>query len=636
MWDLMWRSETDLDPRLIRQWAVGPVNAVAWWPGDPGPMLAVGTDEKLGDGEDRYRLLIIDVATGQIRELPSAEAIFAVAFAVTVDGPVLVDTHTGGGLRVWNAVDGSLIRAIPDGGGRDAAVVEVDGRPQVVTTHGRWWLPSGTPANGPKLPPLSTVAVGPGPVLLGAEERRPALWDLRSRKLIPTPPGLQRIQRMALDASGRRNLATVIDDSTQMTTFDLATGVPVAPPIVAHAGGLMLPQTRFLGSTEMALVGDVIAVSTRWRVHLWNAATSEPAGSPLTGPVGAAVLAMARWQGRDLLLTGSEDDGVVGLWDLDVPVHRAPGHGERIVAITRAEPAGVVVSVDEGGTIVARDESDGRLLHNPLATGVEPARGVAAWPDGAATVGGSEEARHPWLRRFDLTTGDRLDPDIDLRSRFVRHLLRADLDGTAVLVTLSQGPVLRVFRAADGLLLGETKIEARSGVSGFAVGSAAGRPAVVLSTWYHPMSVFTLDDLTAAPITIPGAGDDAVLAVDGPHIVARRHDEGEGEGVRPGHIVRVWDTAGHPVTPGIRRPAPVTQAAVRAWPTAYLAHADRTVTLTDLVTGQDAGEPLRLPLAPSSLAVTADGDLLAGAGSDVLRYHPPGVKLEKHPGRRPR
>jgi hypothetical protein len=438
---------------------------------------------------------------------------------------------------------------------------------------------------------------------------------------------------------GGREVVTVVDETAALTTFDPATGEPLAPPVLAHRGGpLMLPHTRRLGPTEVAVVGEVIAVSTRWRVHLWAATTSRAAGPPLAGPVGAAVLAVARWEGRDLLLTGSEDDGVIGLWDLGVPVERAPGHGQRIVAVTRAEPAGVVVSADPGGTLVARHESDGRLVREPLATGVDSIQCVAAWADGgairAAIGAGAAEARDPQLRRFDLTTGERLGPDLDLGSRFVRHLLRADLDGTAVLVTLTQGPLLRVLRAADGLLLGETKIEARSGVSGFAVGSAAGRPAVVLSTWYHPMSVFTLDDLTAAPITIPGAGDDAVLAVDGPHIVARRHDEGEG--VRPGHIVRVWDTAGHPVTPGIRRPAPVTHAAVRAWPTAYLAHADRTVTLTDLVTGQDAGEPLRLPLAPSRLAVTADGDLLAGAGSDVLRYHPPGVKLEKHPGRRPR
>jgi len=61
---------------------------------------------------------------------------------------------------------------------------------------------------------------------------------------------------------------------------------------------------------------------------------------------------------------------------------------------------------------------------------------------------------------------------------------------------------------------------------------------------------------------------------------------------------------------------------VRAWPAVYLTHADATVSLTDLETGTDLCLPMRLPSPPISLAVTQDGDLLVGSGSDVTRFHP--------------
>src|SRR3712207_3152060 len=94
LWDLRWRSGTDLDRRLIRQWRIGGVRAMAWWSGEPEPMLAVSTTERSGSRQERYRLLVGDAETGRFRELPSSAFVSNLAFAATTSGPLLVSSES--------------------------------------------------------------------------------------------------------------------------------------------------------------------------------------------------------------------------------------------------------------------------------------------------------------------------------------------------------------------------------------------------------------------------------------------------------------------------------------------------------------------------------------------------------------
>ena len=75
---------------------------------------------------------------------------------------------------------------------------------------------------------------------------------------------------------------------------------------------------------------------------------------------------------------------------------------------------------------------------------------------------------------------------------------------------------------------------------------------------------------------------------------------------------------------GADRPGPgrVRSSGASTCPTDR-ARPDKTVTLLDMGTGREVCAPLRLPRRPGPMAVTGDGDLVVGFGSDVARLRPP-------------
>jgi hypothetical protein len=639
-WRTIWRSTTDLDPRLVRRWHVGPLTAVAWWSDERRPRLAVGTETPAGERHE-HRLRLWDVLSGQVIDLPVESRVLNVTFSPSVDGLVLVSGHYDGA-RLWDVESGTELRSrIEIGQGREVGVVETRDGTQMVVRNGvgwvgRFWLPSGVFVRGSHLHEVGSVATGrltDGRAVMVTAQELLSVIDLDNGELISllaSPGRGSAVKKMALWAEDGRDRLTVIKGD-RVLTVDPVTGEPVGEPIMAHREGqnrgVMSPRTGSIsGDTELAVVGGAVAVSTRWRVHLWDPHRTAPAAPPLAGPVAAARLQAVHWQGRDMLLTGSQDDEVVALWGLDRPVDRAPGHEQRIVQITRAEPADVVVSVDDGALIVARDCADGRLMNRVAVPGVERPHVVAAWSDdvGPSVAIGAGNDYYPdrYLHRLNLTTGELRRPEIDLGIRMVHHVVRAEVDGQAVLVTYARNR-LQIRGTDDAEPLGETVAELGSRVNGFLAATAPdGRPVLVISTWWAGMRVYALDDLSASPLLIPEAGDDAALAVSGSHIVALQHHDSEMRRRRPGHFLRVWDTSGRLLQPGVHRPSDVTHAAVRSWPQVYVAHADRTIALVDLATGRELCSPLSLPGAVISLATTRDGDLLTGIGSDVTRYHP--------------
>jgi WD40 repeat protein len=594
-WEVVWASGTDDDPRMVRRWRIGPVRTVAWSADSGLPLVAAGVPSGIR---------VWDIDGGTL--WTAAGEPLCLAFA----GPTLVSGHTDG-LRIWDAATGAPIGQVTDiGQVHQLIVVDTPDGPQALTRNGRdrvqrWWLPSGRPVDGPALPAAHAIAagrLGDGRLVLLAGLDGLALRDLGSdeQTWVVEPPGLNRIRAVALSTGTGRDLATIVGDKGQIQTLDVRTGVPLAEAIPPPDG--RHEQAR---RPRIAVVGGVLAVSDRWRVRLYDPATSRPAGPPLPGPVAAATVAAA----GNLLLTSSEEDQTVALWDLSRSPGQEPGHDERVVGIALAG-AGVVVSADAGGTLLVRDAADGRLLHPPTRTAVLNTRSVTAWTEGpaivAATGAGERDFPDPFVRLLNLTTGEPLRPPIDTRQRLVRHLASAG----PMLIT-RDGP-LRAWRIADGALLDERIPVARSGPTGFGVGSRAGRIVVATSTYRDPLEIQDLSDPDADPVLVPDAGDGRILAVSGPYIVTRG---------------RVLDTTGRTIAAGIRRLADATLAAVRVWPQAYLAHEDGTITLTDLLTGDDLAPPTLLPSPAIGLATTADGGLLVGYGSDVARLNPPLVSL---------
>ncbi|MFI1992875.1 hypothetical protein [Actinoplanes sp. NPDC020271] len=582
-WPVVWAGGTDDDPRMIRSWRVDGVRTAALAPDLVAAGIPSGIEVRDLGGEPRWT-----TACPEPRCL---------AFA---DG-LLLSGHADG-LRIWDAATGTPLRRVPDPGQvQQLIVVGTD----VLTRDGRalvqrWRLPSGRPVGGPPLPAAHAVAggrLGDGRRVLLAGLDGLALHDLDSHEQtwIVEPPRLGRVRSVALGTATGRDLVTVVDQKGSIQTFDVRTGAATAEPILAPPGRPEHARRR-----RLVVAGGILAVSDRWRVHLYDQATCAPAGPALPGPVAAPTLTVA----GDRLLTSSAEDHCVAVWDLSRPAPGEPGHDERIVALALAGP-GVVVSADSAGTLLARDTADGRLLHPPARTGVPHTHTVAAWTDGpsivAATGAGTPDHRDPLVRLLDLATGEPYRPPIDTGQRVVCRLA---VTGPELITEYGW---LRKWLIRDGSLRDAWIPPPGPAATGFGVGTRDGRDVVVTCVPGLRFEVHDVGDLSAGPVVVPAGPDDVMLAVSGPHIVTRG---------------RVLDTAGRTIAAGVRRLADATLAAVRVWPQAYLAHEDGSISLTDLLTGADLAPPVTLPSRPISLVTAADGDLLVGYGSDVARLRP--------------
>ncbi|RKS68418.1 WD40 repeat protein [Actinomadura pelletieri DSM 43383] len=639
LWRAAWASGTDLDPRLLLKLHVGPVETVAWREVGNRPLMAVGTcdldDGGFGPG---YRLRLWDVLSGRSRDLPCTEATRCLAFAMTAEGPVLVSGHTDGCLRIWDVSEASLRKVVNTGedGLMDLYVAELGDRVQVLTRDERgrvhlWSLPDGDRVGELDVPIAFTIRGGrlaDGRHVLLTAGHGMTLWDLDRGIRLPLPPQLpqsRRVKDIVLFTSGGRDRVALVDESYRIVACDFATGAQLSSPITVHAvhrpDGLMQIWDRPRPGVDLFAVSGTLAVPTPQRVHLWDLETSQERQVPLTGPVAHSITQAVGWQGRELLLTGSSYDGVVVLWDLERPVTRPPGHGQHVVSVSLA--ADTVVSVDEGGTILARRSATGRLISPPLETGVECARVVTAWTDGrdvlAGMGAGSRYVPDGHLRRWNLTIGKRYGTQTEAHPTYLHHMARVRLKGEDVLVTLGPDRMIKLWRPADGVLLAETMTGMSSLVTGFAIGDDEGRPVMAVSSGGRSVRVQALDDLAATPVIVPEAGDDVVFDIVGPHIVTGHRDHEYGNP----RTVRVFTVSGDRFGTELRGTADITAVAVRTWPTAFIGRADGTVTLTDLETGRDLCPRLLLPSRPKTLNVTDEGDLIVAFASDLARFHPP-------------
>ncbi|GLY05027.1 WD40 repeat domain-containing protein [Actinoplanes sp. NBRC 101535] len=587
-WEVIWASTTDDDPRIVRRWQTGPVQTSAI--DTSTALIAVGSGSGI-----------------QVRNIDNENLWTAPGEPLCLEfaGRILLSGHTDG-FRIWDATDGTPIGEV-SGIGQVHQIVVVDAAegPQMVTRNGRnrvqrWSLPSGRPIGGPELPDGHTITagrLGDGRLVLLAGLDGLALHDLDSheRSRLVGPPSIDGIRSVALGTATGRDLVSAVDQSGGIHTFDVRTGAAVGEVIPTPAGRPEQGRRQ-----RIAVVGGVLAVSDRWRVRLYEQATSAPVGPPLAGPVAASTMAAS----GTYLLTSSKEDRSVVLWDPTRPTSREPGHDARIIGITRAR-ADVVVSADAAGTLLARDTADGRLLHPPTRTAVVNTRALTAWTDGpaivAATGAGEPDRRDPLVRLLDLTTGQQYHPPIDTGQRLVRRLAVV-----GPLLITGDGRV-RTWRTCDGAPQDEWTPPAGPAPSGFGVGTRYGRDVVVTCVTGERFRIHDAGDLGIGPTVIPAREDDVVLTVSGPYIVTRG---------------RVLDTSGHTVRAGIRRLTDATLATVRAWPQVYLAHEDGTISLTDLLTGEDLTPPMTLPSMPISIAATTDGDLLVGYGSDTARLSP--------------
>lgn len=633
LWRAVWSTGHDM-PRLGRLVRTGPVISVGSGGDDKHPLVAVVTGRSPAD-ETGNRLQMWDVISGSVVTVP-VDAVQCVAVSVSADGPVVVTGHADGTVRVWAMPDMTLRRewhvgspgideiclSGPAGG---AVIVTLDGDHTVE----RWSLESGESLGRLDAPAAHVLCVGEltsGQRVIATGGHGLSLWDALDGKRLPLPipsqESLGEIAAVLLSSIDGRDTLSVVTGAREIVMFDVATGAQVGGRIDAHVDDFSEYRGRVWGGRrsrpKLATVAGLLAVPTRWRVHLWDLPTSVPTRPPLLGPVRKPVLATTRWEGRDWLLTGSAEDGVVGLWDVACPTRSLPGHNEQVSVISLAEPR-VVVSVDEGGTIAARQTGDGSLVTRPTESHVRGAVALVAWADGAtvrAAIGaGSATSSHPWLRRWDLVTRDEIPPPIKVGVPQLRHVCIATVRGEQVLVIVDRD-LLQLRRTADGTLLRE--VRKHRGTFRLIAGSSDAGPIAVVSALDRPPDVFLLEDLAMPPSSVHGLRGGFAAAVAGRYLIAGSLAE------RQSGWRTAWacDLSGEPLGPDVQGP-PITSVAVASWPAVYVARTDGTVSLTDLESGRDLCPALYLPTEARNITVAGNGDLLVGVGADVARFAPP-------------
>ena len=85
-----------------------------------------------------------------------------------------------------------------------------------------------------------------------------------------------------------------------MRVWDAASGQPVGPPLTGHAGAVRAVAVGRAGDRDVIVSGGYDGT-----VRVWDAASGQPVGPPLTGHAGrVAAVAVGRAGDRDVIVSG--------------------------------------------------------------------------------------------------------------------------------------------------------------------------------------------------------------------------------------------------------------------------------------------------------------------------------------------
>jgi DNA-binding SARP family transcriptional activator/class 3 adenylate cyclase/WD40 repeat protein len=258
-------------------------------------------------------------------------------FYPSPDGVLLAVSQAAGRLEVWDLATRQL-RAVVNAGGNTSPSVSwmPSGRELITTNPGgnvAFWRVS---ESGRVTPRARTTGEGIAPntrtdPIVSADGRTVALISYSGGNTIPLlDAGSGRTLR-SVPTGGVFSTAAFSPDSKTLAVFfvasagqggqlvmrDVATGAARAtqslPYIAADRGVAFVRGGAWLVTTEQAIPENSLAST---RVDLWDAATLQPIGDPLTVPPDAAFLSPNR--GGDKLGTGADEDNRLPLvWNMN-------------------------------------------------------------------------------------------------------------------------------------------------------------------------------------------------------------------------------------------------------------------------------------------------------------------------------
>jgi len=560
-------------------------------------LAVVGTWRRNPQAKERPAVWLIDTAARKVLwrvDLAGSEPDPGWRVRVSADG-TRVATALGTDLRVWDAGTGEELVRYDDV--REISALDQSPDGSTVAFRGGFsrvwrWATEKEPrtfstANLSILPVIRFTRDGRSVLSEDANGNALGVWDVATARQTGTRRLTRWLPVLELSPDGKVLAGADADnvrpgaDEPTVILIDVATGRELAR--------LPMGQNRVFGVAWSA-DGRRVAAVTEFRLHVWDAASYQPIGSPPPGHDGIIhELAFA----PDGTLVTAGGDGTVRTWD-------AAGRPGLVLRAGDVGVGGVAVAPD--GARVAGFDSDGLVRVWDTKTGAEVAKTEA-------------RARHGISRRLGFTA-----------------------DGGRVM-SIGGDAMLRVIDARTARLVAAHRldpgaggdpdrlsVEARASAIGDSAAFSRDAAAVAHVT---PTGVRVLDTQTGDIRQQLTTGVPQVVRVafspDGKRLALARRAPVPGTGTqRYGgtHAVEMWDVADgkklwSAVSDG-RVSQQLTFSPDGAWvaTTARLATDEKAVRLLDATTGADAGR-LALPARPGPFAFDRTGRRIAVAFRDT-------------------